>query len=651
MPSADSERVSRALHSLDPGCPRPEWVRIVTAHKAAGGTLDEVIAWSAQAANYAGEQDVRAVWRSISVEGGIGAGTLFHLARAAGYREPRPMSAVVQPIRAQQGPTVAQVAQSALDAALAMWQAGVAPTPDHPYIARKRLLLDGLRVYRGPARIKGIALEGALMMPGFADDGHLVTLQFITVPDATKLHCPGLKVEGFYRIGGQIAGEVYLGEGLGAAHSCHQATGRPAVASFGAGNTLRAAAWIVAQGGRPIIVADKGKEAQAAEIARELDCAWVEMPPDAPANYDINDLHCAGDLASVARFLAAGIRRHVRKYSLLSAADLLALPPIRWRIKGLLPMTGVGIVGGQSTAGKTFVALDMALRLAAGLDFFGHRACACPVVFLALEGAGGFAGRLRAWQQTHGDLPRNVHFVVRQAFSLLDAHDRAELLRSLQDIGFAGGVVMIDTLGQSAIGMEENSSEGMGQAIAGLQELQEAVGGLILATHHLGKDASRGLRGHSSLFAACDVVMEVARDGDARTWKIAKNKDGRDSETFGFELADVQIGEDIDGDAVTSCVVRQVDAPEVDGRGRKGLGDAQSVCLDAIGEMLVESGRLGKSDAPPTRPCIELEQAVLAASSRLTCEPRRRASRARQIIQALAGRSELVVKDGWVWIP
>ena len=39
--------------------------------------------------------------------------------------------------------------------------------------------------------------------------------------------------------------------------------------------------------------------------------------------------------------------------------------------------------------------------------------------------------------------------------------------------------------------------------------LQATLGGLVLAIHHSGKDAGRGLRGHSSLHAALDAVIEV----------------------------------------------------------------------------------------------------------------------------------------------
>ena len=56
----------------------------------------------------------------------------------------------------------------------------------------------------------------------------------------------------------------------------------------------------------------------------------------------------------------------------------------------------------------------------------------------------------------------------------------------------------------------------MGQIIAAAKELQTFVGGLVVLVHHTGKDASKGLRGHSSLQAALDAAIEVRRDGDNR---------------------------------------------------------------------------------------------------------------------------------------
>jgi putative DNA primase/helicase len=638
------EKALNALHSLDPGVPREEWVRIGMAAKAAEITFEEFDAWSSSASNYGGAADTLAVWKSIK-DGEVKAGTLFAMARAAGHRDERVVNIhTARVARATQPtPSASSVAQ-----AEAVWQGGEAATFEHWYITKKRMLPDGLRVYRGGVSQKGIPLDGALMVPAYSPDGDLATIQFVT-PSA-KLNFPGLPVSGFHVVGGKPAANsiVYVCEGIGAAMTCHQASRSVSVCTFGAGNTLRAVEWISGLSCKPVIVADKGKEHQAAEIARAFDCQWVEMPADKASNYDINDMHGEADLQAVARYLGTA-RGHTRKYQPLTAGMLMALPLVRWRIKHCLPETGIGVMGGQSGAGKSFLAQEAAFQIGQGGMFFGHRCFKAPVIYLALEGAGGFSGRLRAWRTEFGEIPESVSFIVRQSFDIRQESDRAELIRTLQDMAFEKGVIILDTLAQAALGMEENSSEGMGAVIEGMQELQHAIGGLVLAVHHVGKDASRGLRGHSSLFAALDVVMEITRDGDVRSWKIAKNKDGKETDDFGFELAPVVIGEDYEGDEITSCVVRAMDLPEQKARPAGPRGERQSVCNAVIGDLLRNSKRFGQGGALALTPCVLLEEAVEACAGKLTCEPKKRKYEARKVIMSLQANQVIDVGGDWIW--
>jgi hypothetical protein len=83
----DTLRARSALFALDAGCDRDEWVRIGMAAKAAGVAQQDWLDWCANGANYGGERDAKAVWKSIDTGGGITAATLFHLARAAGWAD------------------------------------------------------------------------------------------------------------------------------------------------------------------------------------------------------------------------------------------------------------------------------------------------------------------------------------------------------------------------------------------------------------------------------------------------------------------------------------------------------------------------------------------------------------------------------------
>jgi hypothetical protein len=71
---------------LDAGTDHNAWVKTAMGAKAAGLDFEDFHDWSARAGNYSNEAECRSVWRSIK-EGAIGAGSLFHAARAAGWTD------------------------------------------------------------------------------------------------------------------------------------------------------------------------------------------------------------------------------------------------------------------------------------------------------------------------------------------------------------------------------------------------------------------------------------------------------------------------------------------------------------------------------------------------------------------------------------
>lgn len=75
-----------ALQHCDPGTDRHQWVRVMAAAKDAGLSFEDVLTWSASAPNFTSERDVLTAWRGIRTDGGIKAGTLYHEARARGWK-------------------------------------------------------------------------------------------------------------------------------------------------------------------------------------------------------------------------------------------------------------------------------------------------------------------------------------------------------------------------------------------------------------------------------------------------------------------------------------------------------------------------------------------------------------------------------------
>ncbi|MFA5990243.1 MAG: AAA family ATPase [Sphingomonas sp.] len=244
------------------------------------------------------------------------------------------------------------------------------------------------------------------------------------------------------------------------------------------------------------------------------------------------------------------------RFNIMTGAELRAILPSSDAIKGILPGEGLVVGYGPSSSAKTFLFKDMGAHIAEGREWWGRRTKQRRVLYLALEGAAGFRKRVAAWATANGrDLPSDMG-VAFDPFDLTNPADVAALAAECPP----GVVVFIDTLNRASGNADENSPLGMGQMIAGASALQRLTNGLVVLVAHPGKDPTRGLRGHNSLFAACDAVIFVNREGDRRSWKLEKSKDGEDGIEHGFKLRIVDLGEDEDGDPITSCVVVPDDA-------------------------------------------------------------------------------------------
>ena len=404
---------------------------------------------------------------------------------------------------------------------------------------------------------------------------------------------------------------------------------------------------------RLVLVADAGKEAQMSAIARDIHGAWVEMPEGSASNYDLNDYHKEYGLKAVATLLGQA-KEQPQRFRLLNPADLAKLPPARFRVRGVLPMEGIGSVFGPPGSGKSFWLIDLLAAVSGGREWFGCRVKACPVLYVALEGEAGISQRVKAWQVKHGRLPENFRFLL-QSLDIRKANDRADLAQAARAAGFTGGVLAIDTLNRAAPGMDENDSKSMGQVISAAKELQAELGGLVLLVHHTGKDATKGMRGHSSLHAALDCAVEVSRDGDSREWKVAKSKDGEDGEAHPFSLNVVEVGTDEDGEPITSCViVPEENAGNAVRKVRLPRGGNARLIWDALREMFKANGERRPEGVPDElpigRPVLSLEAAIDGSKGRLTCDVDQRGYRARLAITSLVTSGFLTCREGWLWV-
>lgn len=350
-----------------------------------------------------------------------------------------------------------------------------------------------------------------------------------------------------------------------------------------------------------------------------------------------------------------GSKQVVKKSRFLSVSEMKNLPPLEWLIDGVLPRKGLAALYGASGSGKSFLALDIAVHIAAGLPtWFGHPLHRCPVTYVCLEGAGGMNNRVKVFNLSDEVLaPLNFS---KEPFNLLGEYAVSNLAEDICAVGADNGLIIIDTLNQATPGIDENSGKDMGAIISSAMHLQKMTGGLVLLVHHTGKDPRQGMRGHSSLLAALDAAIEVTHSRSGRTWRMAKAKDGEAGQHFSFRLEKVKVMEDEQGNDVTSCTVVMTDAtsPRKDSPSKGSLsklpsGANQKLAKKILDNLLENSSECGEGGAPEGRSCILLDDAVSYVAQSVQSEDKRKKERAKKAILALVDHGFYASANGWLW--
>jgi hypothetical protein len=262
-------------------------------------------------------------------------------------------------------------------------------------------------------------------------------------------------------------------------------------------------------------------------------------------------------------------------------ADMRPRLDIASTIKGLLAPSTLAAVIGASGSGKTFFSTCMGCHIAAGMQFYARKTSRGLVIYCALEGGASARNRFSAWRLRH--LAPGQSIPLRSMIDSINLRDPVDQLRLVEFIraaesehGEKCALVIVDTLSRAMAGGNENGPEDMGALVAGADTVRNATGAAVLLVHHLGKDESRGARGHNLFRAALDTEIEIAVAGDQRVATVTKQRDWPEGDKFAFTLNVVELGKDSDGELVTSCVIQPCDAmpeprPEMRGKAQRQL--------------------------------------------------------------------------------
>lgn len=295
--------------------------------------------------------------------------------------------------------------------------------------------------------------------------------------------------------------------------------------------------------------------------------------------------------------------KQVDLHRVFKLADAKPVLKSSYLIKGWLGRSQMSVVYGPSNVGKSFFCLDMAFSVAANREWNGARVRGGTVLYLATEGGNAFRNRVYALREAKGvsDAP----LLVRPSpIDLLRAEvDMPALMELCNEVKADHGqiaMIVVDTLSRAMAGGNENGPEDMTRLIGNLDVLRDLTNAHIMVVHHSGKDTAAGARGHSSLRAATDTEIELeVEEGGLRIAKTTKQRDMEPKPPFGFTLDIHQLGDDEDGDSVTTCTILPVDEETMkDAKAKKPTGTNQKIVLQAFQQL--RSDGIGMSNPAGT---------------------------------------------------
>jgi len=220
--------------------------------------------------------------------------------------------------------------------------------------------------------------------------------------------------------------------------------------------------------------------------------------------------------------------------------------------------------------GKSFLALDMGLSIAANIPWQGRETLAGGVFYICLEGRIGMSKRVLAWLKAHGLEGKPLPFYLASgAIDLVNSPAHAQWINEeIQSIEAISGttirLIVVDTLNRAFGGGDENGPKDAGRFLANLDRIRAGLKATTLILHHHGKDEGKGARGHSSFKGAADAeyVLTALSKGVLKL-KTTKQKDIESESDIFLELKPVSLGKDANGREISSAVLASANAFEV----------------------------------------------------------------------------------------
>jgi RecA-family ATPase len=343
------------------------------------------------------------------------------------------------------------------------------------------------------------------------------------------------------------------------------------------------------------------------------------------------------------------------RLTVFSVDDVDTARPRDYLLKGIISRGEMSLWVGPPKCGKSFLMLHIAYLLSLGRSVFGLRVKPTKVLYVAAEGEGGIVNRIKALRDKYGPSP-NIHFIAQPADLLHDTGHKNDLLLAIKACD--ADLVLLDTLSRLMAGGDENSPQDMGTFVRNVSELIHETGAHIAVVHH-GTKANNGSgsnpRGHSSLTGADDCLVEVTKHEDGtRTARIVHAKDDVDGRSFGFQLEQMNLGIDDDGDPITTLLVAEDAKTSAERNKQASLTDNEKIALRTLDQAFKADAILAiVGDDDRERPVVRLSDwRSWFYREGLPGEDQDTKKKAFQRVRnSLLAKGRIATRDDFVWRP
>lgn len=219
-----------------------------------------------------------------------------------------------------------------------------------------------------------------------------------------------------------------------------------------------------------------------------------------------------------------------RRNRVVLSNDMTAGAEPEWLVDGVLPKEGTGMLYAPSSAGKTFIGIDLCYAVQNGQLWAGKGVKQGKAVYVAAEDSSGVCYRARVQFDAgeYGD-PFSVVRADDEGLSLIS--EGQDLNRLIEDIDFARGdddvrLIIIETFEKIAEGIDENMSGPVGQVWSNLARIARRFGCFVLLAHHTGKGGET-YRGSSTFKNRAETILSIEERGDGnRRLQVVKQRNG-----------------------------------------------------------------------------------------------------------------------------